>query len=219
MYFKDAPLNNPRRCGFFLFGFYDTITKMILKNDIQKNRLGRHSAFTLIELLVVMFIVGLLASLVLANYRSGQEKYVLEQATQKLVSDIRKTQNMAISGVEITGICEESSSYSCYGFYVNQGDDFYLIFGDKNDANKTFQGDPPDATIETINLPDKIKIKSVSNSFSAANKVSIFFKPPAPTTYVNDNTGTGWVEIILEVEGTTLTKTVTVTTAGLVYSS
>lgn len=188
---------------------------MIPKNDIQKNRLNRHSAFTLIELLVVMFIIGLLTSVVLANYRSGQEQYILEQAAQKLVSDIRKAQNMAISGVEITGVCDEDNSCDGYGLYANMNNNFYIIYADKN-SNFTFQPGP-DAAIETINLPDKTEIQDV---LPLPPKAHIFFKPPAPTTFINgkDDVGESGA-IILGIEDTSLTKTIIVTTAGLIYSN
>ncbi len=188
---------------------------MILKNDIQKNRLNHHSGFTLVELLVVMFIVGLLASLVLANYRSGQKKYALEQATQKLVSDIRKAQNMAISGVEIPGQCSVADPCSGYGVSIRKSsNNFYRIFGDKVD-NSRYQ--PADALIEIINLPPDIEIKATS---PIPSKTDIIFEPPAPTTFINGNTGVGILgTITLEIVDTSLTKTVTVTTAGLIYSN
>ena len=171
------------------------------------------NGFTLIEILVVMVIIALFSIAVFANYQSGQKKYVLSQAIQMLVSDLRRAQNMAIAGVEISGICEEGSGYACYGFYADQEDDFYVIFGDKNN-NKTLQ--PSDIIIETINLPEQVKIKSVSNSFDATTKTNVFFEPPIPTVYINGDSDIGWAKIVLELEGTTLEQSVTVTTVGLI---
>ncbi|MBL7155470.1 MAG: prepilin-type N-terminal cleavage/methylation domain-containing protein [Candidatus Portnoybacteria bacterium] len=194
----------------------------MLKNNIQKNYLSQQAGFTphhffaksgagftLTELLVVMFIISLLSGLVLAGHRSGQKKYALSQATQQLVSDLRKAQNMAMSGVEMTG-------RSGYGIYANKDDISYTIYADKND-NSSYQGEPPDELIGTIDLPSQIKISFVSPLLS---KVDIFFKPPEPTTYINANAGAGISgTITLELEGTSLTKMVTVTTAGLIYSN
>jgi len=173
------------------------------------------SGFTLIEMLVVMVIIGVLSTFVLTNYRGNQKKYALEQAAQKLVSDIRRAQNMAISGVEITGVCDESNSCDGYGLYVNMSDNFYIVYADKN-GNFTFQPGP-DATIETINLPDEIEIQDV---LPLPPKAHIFFKPPEPITFINgkDDVGESGA-IILGVVDTSLTKTVTVTTAGLVYGN
>ncbi|MBU4141395.1 hypothetical protein KKE99_00795, partial [Patescibacteria group bacterium] len=65
----------------------------------------------MIELLVVMFIISLISAITLANYRGGQRKYILTQSVQKLVSDIRKAQNMALGGFEI------SNNYNGYGVH------------------------------------------------------------------------------------------------------
>jgi len=179
----------------------------MLKNNIQKNYLGQQAGFTITELLVVMFIISLLSSLVLANHRSGQKRYALSQATQQLVSDLRRVQNMAMSGVDM-------ADRSGYGVYVEKDDNFYIIYADEND-NSTYQ--PSDATIETIDLSNQIKISSVS---PLSSKIDIFFKPPEPTTYINANDGVGISgTITLKLEDTSLTKTITVTTVGLIYSN
>jgi len=181
----------------------------MLKNNIQKNYLGQQAGFTLTELLVTMFIIALLSSLVLAGHRSGQKKYALSQATQQLVSDLRRAQNMAMSGVEMAG-------RSGYGIYAGKDDISYTIYSDKN-GNLSYQGEPPDELIETIDLPSQIKISSVSPSLS---KIDIFFEPPEPTTYINADDGAGISgTITLELEDTSLTKTVTITTAGLIYGN
>ena len=184
--------------------------KRMLENTHFRKKYAYHQAgFTLIELLVVISIIGLLSSLVLANHHNSQKKYALSQATQQLISDLRKAQNMAMSGVDI-----EIGQYYGYGLYLNKVDSFYIIYADKND-NTSYQ--PSDTTIETVNLSSQIKINSLS---PLANKIDVFFKPPEPTTYINANSGTGISGIItLELEGTSLTKTVTVTTAGLIYGN
>jgi len=181
----------------------------MLKNNIQKNYLGQQAGFTLTELLVTMFIIALLSTMLLANYRGGQKRYALSQATQQLVSNSRKAQNMAMSGVDI-----ETEQYYGYGIYAEKDDDFYIIYADEN-GNSSYQSS--DATIETVNLPNQINIKTTS---PLANKVDIFFEPPEPTTYINADDGAGISgTITLELEDTSLTKTVTITTAGLIYGN
>ena len=176
--------------------------------------LKRASGFTIIELLIVMVIISVLSVLVLTNYRSGQKKYALDQAAQKLVSDIRKTQNMSISGVEITGVCDESNSCDGYGLYADMNNNFYIIYADKN-SNATYQ--LPDPIIETINLPDKIEIQNVT---PLPPKIHIFFKPPEPITFINGKDDVGYLgTIVLGLVDSSLTKTITVTTAGLIYSN
>lgn len=171
----------------------------------MKKSFCRQAGFTITELLVVMFIISLIATLSLVNYRSGQRKYVLTQTVQRLVSDIRKTQNMALSGFGLAG------TYYGYGVYVDENDSYYIIFGDIN-GNAVYE--PSDDIIETISLPNDINIKSVSPS---PDKLHVFFEPPQPTTYLNGNNAAGISEtIILEIENSSLSKTVRVSTAGLI---
>ncbi len=43
------------------------------------------------ELLIVMFIISLLSASVLISYRNNQRSYALDQASQQLVSNLRKS--------------------------------------------------------------------------------------------------------------------------------
>ena len=171
----------------------------------SKKSFCRQFGFTMIELLVVIFIISLVSAFALANYRSGQKKYILTGAVQQLVSNIRKAQNMALSGFDISG------QYNGYGLYIEKGKSSYIIYGNKN-PDPSYQ--PSDNIIETISLPGKINVKSVS---VASDKLHIFFEPPQPTTYLNGVNTAGISETItLELESSSLSKTIRVTTAGLV---
>jgi len=166
--------------------------------------------FTLIEMLVVLFIISLLSIMILANYQNNKKKYILLQVNQKLISDLRKVQNMAISGTEISGLCSVTSLCYGYGAYLNSNDS-YILFADKNNNQLYNSGEE----FETVNLPSPVVIQSISPS-----PVSIFFKPPEPVTYINQNSGAGAsAEIILQIQGTASTKTVSVNTAGLIDSN
>src|SRR3972149_9513129 len=54
--------------------------------------------FTLIELLVVLAVIGILATVVLANYNNFGQKQAVTNAAGELKSDLRKYQTLAISG-------------------------------------------------------------------------------------------------------------------------
>lgn len=193
--------------GFLFSCFLWYNIQDIMKNNFTffKKKICRQLGFSMIELLVVISIIGLVATLALVNYRNGQRKYILTQAVQQLVSDIRKTQNMALSGFDI------SSQYNGYGIYIAKNESSYLIYGNKN-SDPNYQ--PSDDIIETISLPVIINIKSVS---PASNKLHVFFEPPQPITYLNGNNTAGVSEnITLELEDFSLSKTVRVSTAGLI---
>jgi prepilin-type N-terminal cleavage/methylation domain-containing protein len=186
---------------------------MLKGTCIQKKCIHHQAAFTLIELLVVIFIISLLSGLVLASHRSGQKKYALSQASQRLVSDLRRSQNMAMSGVDIAG------QYCGYGIYAEKGDSFYIFYGDESADCETSNNKYTisDEIIETVNLPSRIKVNFLSPS---SNKLDVFFKPPEPTTFINGQDTIGLTAIIsLVLEGTSLAKQVSVTTTGLIQSN
>jgi Tfp pilus assembly protein FimT len=161
--------------------------------------------FTTFELLVVMFIIGLLATLTFAGYHNGQKRYTLSQDSQRLMSSLRKAQNMAMEGINISG------NYYGYGVYAEKGNAYYLIYADK-DNNSSFQ--PSDDVLETVNLSDKVGIENVS---PLSDKIDIFFGPPDPTTYINANSTAGVSgTVTLGLSDSSLNKTITVTTAGLI---
>ncbi|MCF7835726.1 MAG: prepilin-type N-terminal cleavage/methylation domain-containing protein [Candidatus Marinimicrobia bacterium] len=174
--------------------------------------------FTLIEVLVVIAITALLSGMVFANYKDSQKRYALAQDAQKLASDIRKAQNMTISGKEIAGVCSGGVGQSCYGYgvYMEEDDNFYIIYADWDD-DKVYKSSQ-DGLAETIFLSGVIGINSVS---FPNGKLDIFFKSPDPTTFINGASGASVdpAEIVLGVIGNdAMTKTISVTSSGLIKS-
>ncbi len=192
----------------------DGIIKIMLKKARLLKRKGYRSkqGFTLIELIVVISIMAIMASLVVASHRTGQKQYALSQAGQKLVSHLREAQNMAMSGVDIKG------QYCGYGIQINRTarPTSYYFYADKaaNCQTSNNKYDSGDDIIETVNLPDLVQFQTTSPS-----PLDIFFKPPEPTAYINQSAGAGLSgTITLEISGASFSKTVTVTTAGLIES-
>lgn len=172
----------------------------------EKRRLLFQAGFTLAEMLVIMFIISLLSTLILANYRGGQRQYALNDATKKLLSDLRKAQNMAISG---------SGNSKGYGISAVSSSTSYIIFGDNNGNFRYESG--TDVVLETISLPLGIKILSVSPLLGG--RLSVVFAPPAPTTFINAQSTLGLsATFTLQTDDGSLTKTITTTTAGLINS-
>lgn len=186
---------------------------MLKKNSLFNRKDNQSSqGFTLVELLVVMMIMALLASLALVSHRTGQKKYALAQAGQRLISDLRKAQNMAMSGVDI------ELGYCGYGLQIdyNARPTSYYFYADKADNCQTSNNkyDGSDDIIETVDLPNQVQFQSATTTPAI---LDIFFKPPSPTTYINQDDGVGvYATTTLEVVGTSYTKTITVTTAGLI---
>jgi len=179
----------------------------------RKNKNG----FTIIELLVVTAIIAIISAMVLANYRSGEKQYIFNQAMQKLVSDLRKAQNMAVSGSGIAG------RYCGYGILIKPAVDYtsYTFYGDippgGNCGISNNKYDSSDYS-ETVNLAERVLFNS-----SSPSPLDVFFKAPEPTTYINqvsqyeDNEKEGTV--ILEYEGeSALTKTIRINVHGLIQT-
>ena len=166
----------------------------------------KQTGFTMVELLVVMFIISLLTVGVLLSYRGSSKNYALDQAIQKLISDLRRVQNMALSGVD-------KSSYPGYGLFAAENASVYFIYGDTN-ANHTYQLN--DDIIETIVLGNNLIIDDTS----PIAWIDIFFESPNPTTYINGNNGVGVLgTITLGIDGSPRTEIVTITTAGLIQGN
>lgn len=167
----------------------------------------RKYGFTMIELLVVISIIGVISSFVVGGYKDSQEKYALSQATQRLVSSIRRAQSMAMGG---TGIYR-----TYYGYGVRFDPSFspssYFIYASKDNDQKYSSGD---TIIERVQLPKRIEISVVS---TGGVPLEIFFQPPDPITFINRDATAGQSGTVdLQIEGKTLAQRISVSTSGLI---
>ena len=166
----------------------------------------RKDGFTLIELLAVTAIIAIISAIVLPNYRGSDKQLALQRSASKLAQDLRRTQEMAMSVREVSGVIP-------YGFgidFKNSWPDYYIIFAD---LNNNHHRDAADQDLETINLEPNIKISSLS----PASNFSIVFAPPDPVTWINDSSSGVNAEIALSVNGLTDNKIIFVNNAGLIY--
>lgn len=175
----------------------------IREKRVARNFLYLTTGFTIIEMLVVAAIVAILTILILADYRGSEKQYALIRAANQLVSDLRKTQNMALSG---------AGTNRGYGVYAVNNSASYIIFGDNN-GNSRWDGG--DIVLETVSLPSKTKILSVSPLLGGG--LSVEFNSPAPSTYINGQSIPGLSAVfVLQTTDGSLTKTISATTAGLI---
>jgi len=156
--------------------------------------------FTLVELLVVISIIILLTGLVTTNYRAGQKSFYLQRSTQKLASDIRRVEEMAISTREIS--CGKPD----YGIYVgpNFPTNSYILFADCN-LNQHYDSGS-DVKIEENQLETGVQIISVSPS-----PLNLTFTPPDPTVNVS-----GGTQAQILISNSAGQKTITVEKTGLI---
>jgi len=171
---------------------------------------NNEKSFTLIEFLIVIIIIGIFSAITFPNYRSTQQRLILQRSASKLAQDIRKAQEMAMSMRELpTGDPPEG-----YGIYLDKGEsDKYYIYADIDGDERHDSGEE----VETIFLEKEVYIKDFVPS--SAN-FSINFKPPDPIVKMKNQAGDDKdnVTITIALEANpSKTKDIKVNKAGLIY--
>lgn len=97
------------------------------------------AGFTIAELLVVIALVGILAVMVMVNFRSGEHSNNLRQASTILLQDLRLAQNYTIGGSSLN-YCDESAGESYFGVHCDLG--YGILCGDVGNPNLCRNGVP-----------------------------------------------------------------------------
>ena len=162
--------------------------------------------FTLIETMTVVAVISVISVIMLANYNSSQKHQMLQRAVRQLAGDVRRAQNMAMASTKQGTLVPYG-----YGIYIHrvQSSTSYILFADSNNNKRRDAGS--DIDVETINFSSRVEIANASPS----GPINIFFEPPDPTTYINGKSDIGEkAQIILTVQGISVTKSITVKTSG-----
>lgn len=149
-------------------------------------RLFQSKGFTIVELLVVIFIITTLTTVSVAYYRQGEKQLAFQRTVSKVVQDIRRVQEMAMSGKKCpTGVlCTNESRYGI-GF-ERQKKDSYFIFIDNGDG---FYKEHEDYILEEVKLGNETEIIRLEIEGTSRNQVFITFLPPDPTTIIKHSAG------------------------------
>lgn len=169
-----------------------------------------NKAFTLIELLVIIAITILMTVLVFSNYGKNNEIFALERSSQKLAQDLRRTEDMAMSGFE------GDSTTLGYGVYFKTADSgLYRIYEEKNTNTNMWYEAAIDTVKETINIEPKVVICSIKDNGASQTQLSVSFEPPNPLTYVGGvSTGHEASIVLCLSSDNTKTKTIKINNTG-----
>jgi prepilin-type N-terminal cleavage/methylation domain-containing protein len=180
----------------------------------------KKSGFTLIELIVSVSIIVMVTGIFLVNYNSANRRTDLTMTAQKLVSDIRLTQNYAL-GLARYGGRFGVVPYGGWGVHFDtNANNQYTIFADINE-NKAYDADEANVADggQITVLPDNVYIESVQiPDDSTTSKVDVTFLPPDPiTTIMNSDSFATSSEVIITLKDsrTEVSKRIQVNFLGL----
>jgi len=177
--------------------------------NMSKQPAQSGAGFTLTELLVVIGIMILMAALITPNWRRGNQALALERAVHKVSQDITRARELALRAQFFQ--CEQGS-INGYGLYWDRTamPDSYLLFADCN-GSRQYESNV-DSTVETMVLEQGVAISSLNPDPS----LSIVFVPPEPSVTIKPgNPSQAQVILTLDNEPAT-TRTITVTSRGII---
>lgn len=160
----------------------------------------------MIEVLVAVLIIGIMSTAMLFSFGKGQEGAMLTRAAAAFESEIRRAQNLAIAS---------TGSVQCgFGLHYVDNKNYLIYAGHLGGASRCKDSvHNYQAGIDTIYKEIKIIERNLifKNSF-----FDIYFEPPNPDIYINENKSLGvsqLVEICLESD-LAKCRSLTIDTAG-----
>jgi Tfp pilus assembly protein FimT len=164
--------------------------------------------FTIVELAVSMLIIGLISTIVLANYNTGRRQEALNRSAQRLAVAIRQAQNYALFSRVGTKCSTPTGGYGVYILSASQ----YIIFGDCN-GNHVYNS-VADDLISTVSVEQSVVIKS--DQQPTVIGASMTFEPPIGKFYYNGSPPTVPKTITLRDPANDKQKTITLSLNGSV---
>lgn len=138
--------------------------------------------FSLIELVVIVFIIAVISSISIADFRKGEKRKQTALAADIVINAIRSAQNYTLSGRNIHRQIDPQPNSSClvpqyYSVTISYSGQILLQALNNNTASC---GASPD-TVETYSLPTNVKVDSgglTLDGTTATSDMTIQFTPP-----------------------------------------
>jgi len=202
---------------------------------------NKERGITLIEIVVVIFIIGMFSMIMVNDFPKIIRQFAISRAAYKLAQDIRRTEDLGLSGVQIATISGEDVQAKGYGVYIDISSEStnkqYIIYADKGSApNQQYDGngqycdnlsdDQLDCIVELINVNKQepgIYIKEIHFSDNAESGVvaSINFKPPNPDIKIRNMESPDVYQSNIDIvfgsdNNSSMIRTVSINRSGLV---
>ena len=165
--------------------------------------------FTIPELQISVFIIVLMTGISVIGWSSGETTLALDRAAHKLAQDMRKATELAqrAQPLVLPLACASPGKIKGYGVYVSSSaPTSYILYAECND-NQVYNSEA-DTIVQTVTLENKIQISSAT--------LSILFVPPVPTITIQPG-DLDQAQVVLSAIGDpTRSKTITITTKGII---
>lgn len=157
---------------------------------------NNEKGITLVEVILSIVIVSFFSAVLITNFPGMKSNASLSRSAYKLAQDLRRVQDMSLSGQTLLGADGKKILISGYGMYLNSSSNQntkYIIYADKcpqapydKKYTQTYASCPTgDQIMETIDLEQGVVIRSFDNGDSSGY-TSINFSPPNPTTTISN---------------------------------
>jgi prepilin-type N-terminal cleavage/methylation domain-containing protein len=158
--------------------------------------------FTITELLVVLFIIGVMSTVVIAQYNNFDSISVLRNLAYEVALSVREAQVLTISTSNITNTGFANSGQNSYGIHFVESSQTYTIFVD-NDADDVFDTSPNE-TVKSYTLSQGASITKVAAIAGGSTHYPVtaditFTRPHLDTTFVTNPAYSGITEVVIEV--------------------
>ena len=191
----------------------------------------RAFGFTLIEVVVVIGVMGIIASLMLANFPKFNRQIAVDREGGKLSLSLRKSQSYALAVREFSSTFNDDPyctnppvKFPGYGLFFRTSDKTsYLIFGDFNcskyyDETTAWGGE----AVEAVNIENRVMISQIKGYDAALcsagcplPELAILYIRPGPTTLIKSGVfDYNYAEIYLASQDGSVTKKVVVRSTG-----
>jgi hypothetical protein len=177
---------------------------------------------TLVEIAVVIFIITMFSLIIINDFPKTLRQFAVSRSAYKLSQDIRRVEDLGLSGVKIAG---QNDPYGGYGLYINKneidGDKQYKIYADNSSATPNFEYNEGDYIVETITISEQqagVFIKEINGTAGSYDHISINFTPPNPKITITPSVaGEKSIDIVISSTfDSSLERTVSINTSGLI---